>query len=168
MTRSDWRSSGTPQAASQKVLLFAAAGLPLGVSLEEMLRVVDAEALTPLPHPHPALRGVLDTREGVCPVYDLAALGGSLEAAVTTGKGGLVALFPHPAGSVGLAVDRLAGLADQVDALPQGMQRKLIRALPSTLQQLITGAATSQGQLFFFFSRDAFLSWVATGSRARD
>lgn len=166
MSRPDWRGSNARAAATHRVLMFSAAGLPLGVPLEEMLRVQETDGMVPLPHPHPALRGVVDTREGVCPVYDLGALGGAAPSSLPDGKGGLVAMFPHPAGSVGLAVERLAGLADNVTALPETMQKRLLKALPPAIQPLVTGAATRDGQLFFFFSRDAFLGWVASAKTA--
>ncbi|MBI5494900.1 MAG: chemotaxis protein CheW [Deltaproteobacteria bacterium] len=162
------RARTAPPAAGQgRTLMFAAAGLPLGVPLEDLLRVTETVEMLPMPMASTALAGVVESLEGVTPIYDLATLSapsrGPPPRASTAA--GLVALFPHAHGSVGIRVDRLAGLSDAPEALGPDLQKNLVAALPAALQPFITGAATSRGQLFFFFSRDAFLSWVGA---ARD
>jgi len=150
---------------TSRVLLFAAGNLPLGVPLEDMLRVIPEEEVLPMPLAHAALHGVMPTTEGISPVYDLGVLfhGPMARALAMTSRTGdpLVALFPHAAGSVGVRVDRLQGLAPNVTPLTASMQKNLQLALPAAAQALCTGAATSRGQLFFFFSKDAFLAWLA-------
>ncbi len=155
------RRMAARQAAASRVLVFAAAGLPLGVPLEDLLRVVEVEEILPLPLAHPALCGVVPTLEGVSPVYDLARVAGTPPAA--PGTPFKVALFPHPRGSLGLRLDQLGGMADGVEAVGGALQKGLVSALPAALRTLVTGAATHQGRLFYFLSRDAFAAWVAAG-----
>lgn len=150
---------------NNKTLMFAAAGLPLGVPLEDMLRVVEVEDLLPLPLPHAALCGVMPTLEGVSPVYDLSLMGGGTGHRASSAPAGMVALFPHPHGSLGIRVEKLAGLADQVEAVTGALQKSLVAALPVAVQPLVTGAATHRGHLFYFFSKDAFLNWVVEEAR---
>jgi chemotaxis signal transduction protein len=152
------RRQGARRAPANKTLMFAAAGLPLGVPLEDMLRVVEAQDLLPLPLQHPALCGVMPSLEGVSPVYDLSLMGAGT-GHVASGPG-MVALFPHPHGSVGIRVEKLAGLADEVETVSGSLQKGLLQALPAAVQPLVTGAATHHGHLFYFFSKDAFLNWV--------
>ncbi|MEW5850000.1 MAG: hypothetical protein AB2A00_14485 [Myxococcota bacterium] len=150
--------------AQSKVLLFAAAGLPLGVPIEDMLRLVPEEDVLPMPLAHPALAGVMPSLEGVSPVFDLALLTPEASRRAPARKSeALVALFPHSEGSVGIRLERLAGLVPDVDPMSDALQAGLLSALPSGLRSFITSAATAKGQLFFFFSKDAFLAWVAAG-----
>jgi hypothetical protein len=159
---SRWARSQGPVAGTQtRVLLFSASGLPLGVALEEMAGVVEERGVLPLPMAHPALWGVLPNRDGASPVLDLGALmPGQARPPMLPNTERLVVLFPHQGGSVGVRVERLGGLAPGVTPLAEGLQKKLVAALPAGVQGWVTGAATAGGQLFFFFSRDAFLAWV--------
>lgn len=158
---SRWARKVPPPSSTGRMLLMQAAGLPLGVALEDLLRVSPEADVLPLPYPHPCLWGVMPTLEGACSILDIWPLAHGPDVPKPTLSGDRqVALFPHASGAVGLRLDHLAGLAPQVTPLPPEQQKAQLAALPAPVQPWLSGAARAGDHAFFFFSRDAFLAWV--------
>lgn len=146
--------------ASSRVLLFTAAGVPLGVHLEDLLRVVPESEVLPLPLAHPALVGVMEVLEGLCPVYDLAALAGVAPGERAPGEP-MVALLGLPGGCVALRLDRLGGMAADVEPLAPDEEAAELERVPAALRPLVHGVARAGRDCFCFFSTDAFLDEVS-------
>jgi hypothetical protein len=140
--------------------MFRAGGLRLGVFLAEVGRLLVEDRLTPVPFSHPAMAGLLVADDdGPVPVFDLHGLVGTvpaLRAAVVTKR--TVALFPTSKGPVGLRLEELLGTVAAYDALDADTTSALHAGVAAPLLRTITGAASTSGEPFSFFSPDAFLA----------
>ena len=64
-------SNGTLPQESTKYLAFYVDGYLYAIDLADILQIVQPGLITPLPHTHPAILGVVKLRDRICPVMDL-------------------------------------------------------------------------------------------------
>ena len=141
-----------------QVLLFRAGGLRLGVFLSEVGRLIVEGPVAALPFSHPAMAGILvSDDDSLVPVFDLRGLVG--KPASTEGlRQPNVALFPTARGPVGVRLEQVVGTVSKYDALANDVVDDLRGRIAPGLRTMITGAASVDGEPFYFFSPDAFLA----------
>jgi chemotaxis signal transduction protein len=142
-----------------QVLLFRAGGQRLGVFLAEVGRLLVEGELTPVPFSHPAMAGVLDTKEdGPVPVFDLFGLIEEEGAPPRHARGATVALFPTKSGPVGLRLEALLATISDYTALDGDEGKQLLADVPPALRPTLTQTARGLDGTFAFFSPEAFLA----------
>jgi len=150
------------------VLRFRAAGLLWGVFLAEVGRVVVEDGLLAVPFSHPAMAGLLVAgADGPVPVFDLRGLVDDAAPALPLSRARTVALFPTARGPVGLRLEELLGTVDKYTGLDAQSIGALHKDVASALLRTMTGAARGiDGDMFSFFSPDAFLAELGLSPRS--
>jgi hypothetical protein len=158
------------------VLLFEAAGIRLGVSLGDMLRLLPDGPLVPVPFAHPALAGLLVQSGGhddVVPVFELDRLaeptsGQLLDPRVRptlaspsptspAAAAAAIAVIPTARGPVGLRLERLASTA--AGYAPVEPDATDAQEVPAALAPCIAGQArAADDKTFGLFSAEAFVA----------
>ncbi len=152
---------------AQRVLLFDAGGLSLGVFVAEVTRLLLEDTLAPVPFAHPAMAGLLDGEDlGVLPVFDLWGL--VRPGAPTPQRpGATVVVFSTERGPIGLRMDRHGTtpsyryLGDPVE------EAERIDALPPAARQVLMGVGELEEGFFYFFSPEAFVMALDLGRAGR-
>lgn len=152
----------------QQVLLFSAGGLPLGVFLVEVTRLLEEQPLTAVPFAHPALIGLLDADDmGPVPVFDLERLVRPEAPVHRSVAGAVVALFSTERGPIGLRMDAMRGTTTRYRYLEDAAERASVDALPEVARRSLTGFAESDQGSFHLFSPDAFVVALDLGQAGR-
>ncbi len=140
--------------ASDRVLSFVAAGLPLVTPISSVDRVVEEATVMRLPFAGPGLVGLLVDDEEPVALYDLDAFASDRAGGLRDGDFVLAAIMLCPQGKLALQLDRLVGLPAMGQPLPGS--ESAVAALPEPLQPCIGGATLLEGLLAFFFAPDLF------------
>lgn len=153
--------------AAQQVLLFEAGGLPLGVFVAEVTRLLLEEELTPVPFAHPAMAGLIDGGGlGALPVFDLAGLFSTAPPPRAV-PGSTVAVFTTERGPIGLRMERRTTTHMYRYNLDPVTEAVRTDALPEPARRVIMGVGESDAGPFFFFSPEAFVLALDLGRAGR-
>lgn len=157
----------TPE-GGQQVLLFSAGGLPLGVFLVEVTRLIEEQPLAAVPFAHPALIGLLDAADiGPVPVFDMARLVRPDAPVHRQVAGAVVALFSTERGPIGLRMDAMRGTTKRYRFLEDEEERGTVESLPEVARRSLTSFAESERGTFHVFSPDAFVVALDLGQAGR-
>ncbi len=153
--------------SAQQMLLFEAGGLPLGIFVAEVTRLLLEESLTPVPFAHPAMAGLIDGGSlGALPVFDLHGLFSGTPPERTV-SGATVAVFTTERGPVGLRMERRTTTASFRYLDDPAEEAERLDALPEIARRVLMGVGDSEAGPFYFFSPEAFVLALDLGRAAR-
>lgn len=155
-------------ASAQQILLFEAGGLPLGIFVAEVTRLLLEEAeLTAVPFAHPAMAGLIDGGAlGALPVFDLSGLLTATPPPRSV-QGATVAVFTTERGPVGLRMDKRTTTPSYRYVDDPEVEAERLDALPEVARQILTGVGDTDEGGFYFFSPEAFVLALDLGRAGR-
>lgn len=153
--------------SAQQMLLFEAGGLPLGIFVAEVTRLLLEEQLAPVPFAHPAMAGLIDGGSlGALPVFDLFGLF-SEERPARAVPGATVAVFTTERGPVGLRMERRTTTPTYRYLDDPAKEAERLDALPAIARRVLMGVGESEDGCFYFFSPEAFVLALDLGRAGR-
>lgn len=143
--------------SDERLFLFSARGQAFAIPIVEVGRLLTETRLFPLPCAHPALAGIARDGSDLIPVYDLAGLL-SDQVVPAQNPGTNIAVFDTARGPLGLRMEALRGTTTTAVPLkdPADVASR-IASLPPAGQTIVTAVGEVAGEIFFFFSPEAFL-----------
>lgn len=136
------------EAGQQRRYGFRAGGLGLLIASDGDSEAISAPAITPIPNSVPWLRGMLNLRGALVPVFDLARVLGS--SAPAGRERPVVLVLGKGAQAVGMITD---GYPRPLQALSRVAQRP---ELPAALEAHVAAAYTHDEDVWFEFDHEAF------------
>lgn len=154
--------------SAQQMLLFEAGGLPLGIFVAEVTRLLlEEQELTPVPFAHPAMAGLIDGGAlGALPVFDLAGLF-SGQAPLRSLPGATIAVFTTERGPVGLRMERRTTTPSYRYLDDPAAEAERLDKLPEIARRVLMGVGESEAGPFYFFSPEAFVLALDLGRAGR-
>lgn len=152
---------------AQRVLLFEAGGLQLGVFVAEVTRLLLEDAISPVPFAHPAMAGLLDGGDlGALPVFDLWGLVGERAPAAHV-PSATVAVFSTERGPVGLRMERHGTTPSYRYVGDPSAAEEHLKSLPAGARSVLMGVGELEEGCFYFFSPEAFVLALDLGRAGR-